>query len=429
MILNELQYKISKAKYNEFAEAVDSFVMEEATKRIGSAVLAKAEIDALRSELDVLSDQLKEYEALKSGAVTILKADSLEALPILLIRARISKGLSQRQLAKSLGLKEQQIQRYESDRYATASLRRLEEVAKALELKITEIAEFHPQKSHDEPSRIEIQWDMFPIKEMYRRHWLTGFDGSLTAAMAHKVELARAFVQQAMPRRQPALLRHKVRLGSQMDQYALLAWQCRITLLGRDVQPNTNFSRSSLSPDWFRGLVKLSRENDGPRRTKDALLEIGIILIVEPHLPKTYLDGAAFLLPNGTPIIGMTLRYDRLDNFWFVLIHELIHLRDHLRKGKLEEIFDDLESEPDELERKTDRLAGDIMIADEQWETALPRYLRTEESVIDFAEEIGIHPAIVAGRIRKEANNYVILSDLVGRGEVRKQFPDVQFAQ
>ena len=125
----------------------------------------------------------------------------------------------------------------------------------------------------------------------------------------------------------------------------------------------------------------------------------------------------------------MTLRYDRLDNFWFVLIHELVHVRDHLRKGKLEEIFDDLESEPDQLEKNTDQRAGGIMIPDDQWETALPRYLRTEESVIDFAQEIGVHPAIVAGRIRKEANNYVILSNLVGRGEVRKQFPDVQFAQ
>ena len=173
--------------------------------------------------------------------------------------------------------------------------------------------------------------------------------------------------------------------------------------------------------------MNLSREDDGPRHAQNALREIGIPLIVEPHLPQTYLDGAAFLLPSGSPIIGMTFRYDRLDNFWFVLIHELVHIRDHLRKGKLEAIFDDLESEPDELEKNTDKLAGELMIPDEQWETALPRYLRTEETVIDFAQEIGIHPAIVAGRIQKEANNYVILSKLVGRGEVRKQFPNVQF--
>lgn len=427
MIMNERQYKITKVKLSEFTEAVDSFDMDEATQRTGSPVLAKAELDAIRSEVDALSDQLKDYESLKSGAVSVFEAESLEALPILLIRARIARGLSQRQLAEALGLKEQQIQRYESDRYATASLRRLEEVAKALELGISEIAEFRPTQSHDEPPQNEIQWDQFPVKEMYRRHWFEGFDGSLSAAISNGVELARAFVQQAMPRRQPAFLRHKARFGTKMNQYALWAWQCRIMLLARN--PSTSFSRNSLSSDWFRGLMKLSRENDGPLRARNALWAIGIPLVVEPHLPQTYLDGAAFLLPSGSPIIGMTLRYDRLDNFWFVLIHELVHVRDHLRKGKLEEIFDDLESEPDQLEKDTDQRAGDIMIPDDQWETALPRYLRTEESVIDFAQEIGVHPAIVAGRIRKEANNYVILNNLVGRGEVRKQFPDVQFAQ
>ena len=49
--------------------------------------------------------------------------------------------------------------------------------------------------------------------------------------------------------------------------------------------------------------------------------------------------------------------------------------------------------------------------------------------MVAFAEELGVHPAIVAGRIRKEADNYVILRDLIGRGEVRKHFSDVQFAQ
>ncbi len=429
MITNERQYRITKSKLSEFMEAVNSFDMYEATRRTGSPVLAKAEIDALRSELDVLSDQLKEYAAVKSGAVTVFEVDSLEALPVLLIRARIAKGMSQRQLAEVVGLKEQQIQRYESDRYTTANLRQLEEVATALELDISGVAELGPTRSRDAKSNLEVQWELFPVKEMYKRQWFKGFDGSLSDAMAHRVDLARAFVQQAMPRRQPVFLRHKARFGAEMDTYSIWAWQCRITLLAQDVNPPINFSRSSLSLDWFRELVKLSRKDDGPRRAQDILREIGIHLVVEPHLPQTYLDGAAFLLSDGSPVIGMTLRYDRLDNFWFVLIHELVHVRDHLRKGKLEFIFDDLESQPDELEKKTDQLAGDIMIADVQWETALPRYLRTEASVIDFAQDIGVHPAIVAGRIRKEADNYIILSNLVGLGELRKQFPDVQFAQ
>ena len=68
------------------------------------------------------------------------------------------------------------------------------------------------------------------------------------------------------------------------------------------------------------------------------LAHSGIPLVVEPHLPQTYLDGAAFLLPAGRPVIGLTLRYDRLDNFWFVLFHELAHVVKHLRKDRLEAI-------------------------------------------------------------------------------------------
>lgn len=214
-----------------------------------------------------------------------------------------------------------------------------------------------------------------------------------------------------------------------MDQYALWAWQCQVLLLAKGLDLPTAFSRASISDEWLKDLVRLSQEDNGPQLAKDALREIGIPLVVEPHLPQTYLDGAAFLLPNGTPIVGMTLRYDRLDNFWFVLIHELVHVRDHLRRGKLEDIFDDLEANRDEMERETDAVAGAILIPEDSWETALPRYLRTEDSVKAFSKELNIHPSIVAGRIRKEADNYVIMRNLVGHGEVRSQFPEVQFAQ
>lgn len=146
MITNERQYRITKARLSDFQKAVKAYDMDEATKRIGSSVLAKAELEALKSEAEVLSEQIQEYDDLKSGAVTILRAENLDELPSILIRARIARGLSQRQLADKLNLKEQQIQRYESDQYASASLRRLTEVARALQLKISQVTELpqHP---------------------------------------------------------------------------------------------------------------------------------------------------------------------------------------------------------------------------------------------------------------------------------------------
>jgi HTH-type transcriptional regulator/antitoxin HigA len=125
----------------------------------------------------------------------------------------------------------------------------------------------------------------------------------------------------------------------------------------------------------------------------------------------------------------MTLRFDRVDNFWFVLFHELIHIKKHLSKDENEQIFDDLEADPDNLERDADSMAGQMLIPEQLWDTALARYVRSRESVLSFAKKLKISPAIVAGRIRKEANNYVILNELVGNAQARKNFPEVNFGR
>jgi len=137
MITNERQYKIGKAELEKLREAIRQFNMTEATSALdGDRALAKAQLAALQSESEVISGQLREYESIKTGSVQTLEAGSLSELPGLLIKARIALGLSQRQLAERMGLKEQQIQRYEAEEYASASLRRLIEVSDALGLKV-----------------------------------------------------------------------------------------------------------------------------------------------------------------------------------------------------------------------------------------------------------------------------------------------------
>jgi HTH-type transcriptional regulator/antitoxin HigA len=234
-----------------------------------------------------------------------------------------------------------------------------------------------------------------------------------------------------------ALQRQRVRTGSEADPYALLAWQCRVLLLAKSAPAPKEFRVGILGDAWMKTLVQLSRFEDGPIRARKQLGEAGIVLVVEPHLSSTHLDGAALLGDNG-PIIGLTLRQDRLDNFWFVLLHELVHIKKHLKKGSVEDIFDEARSATeglvddsgaasDELEREADQLAGEALISSEAWNTALARFIQSEDSVKSFAAQVRISPAIVAGRIRQEANNWTILGNLVGQGEVRKLFPDVRF--
>ncbi len=426
MITNERQYRITKAEVEKFRKAIEHFDIK--AVKDSTRVLARAELDALQSEYENLSVQVHEYEALKAGTIEVLKAENLQELPKILIRARIAKGLSQRQLAETIGLKEQQIQRYEAEEYASANLARLAEVAGALGLNISEIGEFGgAAKQPVKKEKAELAWELFPIKEMYRRNWFDGFTGSLEEALTNAEELVGDFVKGVLDNPVQSAARQRVRSGGIVDWYALLAWQCRIIRLAKKKQVTGKYKKKEITREWLDEMIHMSSKKDGPRMAVGYLLQCGIRLIIEPHLPQTHLDGAAFLLHEG-PVIGMTIRYDRLDNFWFVLLHELIHIMKHLQAGKVESIFDNLDVEAEDIEREADELASDILVPNARWETALARYIRSKESIISFASELCISPAIVAGIIRREAKNYTILTDMVGQGKVRRLFRDIDFS-
>jgi HTH-type transcriptional regulator/antitoxin HigA len=132
-------------------------------------------------------------------------------------------------------------------------------------------------------------------------------------------------------------------------------------------------------------------------------------------------DHCAHLRPLGF-VIGMTLRHDRLDNFWFVLFHEIGHVFLHLfGQLKLDFFDEEDDSESDEVEKQADRFALDRLIPDVVWKQCLSRFTLSEEAVRLDAERVGIDPSIIAGRIRRERNNYMILNDLIGSGTVRPQ--------
>jgi len=136
MIKNERQYAVTKRQVENFARALARLRAQPSGQAGVDPLLLKAEEDALRSQLAELRADLRAYDALRTGGRTVLKLSSLDDLPRALIQARISLGLSQKDLAQRLKLKEQQIQRYEATNYASASLARLIRIGRALSLKI-----------------------------------------------------------------------------------------------------------------------------------------------------------------------------------------------------------------------------------------------------------------------------------------------------
>ena len=136
MITNEKQYRITRNKAQSFARAIQEFDATSDERTDVHAKLLQAEREAMDSQLADLREELEEYERLKASDFSVISVASLEELADGLIKARIAGGLNQRALAQRLGLKEQQIQRYEAERYASASYRRLCQVARALEVRI-----------------------------------------------------------------------------------------------------------------------------------------------------------------------------------------------------------------------------------------------------------------------------------------------------
>lgn len=133
MIKNERQYRITRKQADRFTHALDS--LGRRSSRSGKEVhprIARAQEEALRSQLADLEAQLREYESLKAGNFEIDDLHVVAELPTALIKARIAQGLSQKDLAERLDLKEQQIQRYEATDYGSASLNRIREVVSAL---------------------------------------------------------------------------------------------------------------------------------------------------------------------------------------------------------------------------------------------------------------------------------------------------------
>ena len=269
----------------------------------------------------------------------------------------------------------------------------------------------------------EIDPRRFPLKEMAKRGWIPKHRNLIE----NGEKLLRLLIDQAGGTRAVSLPLYRKnghrRINAKTNPYALRAWCWRVLALANQNPPRTSYRPRTVTERFMREVAQLSVYEDGPRRAQERLAKHGIVLVIEHHLPRTHLDGAALCLLDGRPVIGLTLRYDRIDNFWFSLMHELAHVSLHLDCDENELFIDDLSlSGEDPLEDEADTLAQDALIPPQLWETSPVRERATILAVYDFAREADVHPAVIAGRVRHERGNYRLLSQLVGSGEVRRQF-------
>jgi HTH-type transcriptional regulator / antitoxin HigA len=205
------------------------------------------------------------------------------------------------------------------------------------------------------------------------------------------------------------------RTNAKTDLAALEAW-CAAALVRAEKVTITK-TKISDPKKAARRLAQLSVLPDWQDQIVTALHGMGIILVILEHLPGTFLDGAAMCRGDGVPVIALTLRHDRLDNFWFTLLHEFAHVVCHLSPDR-QLILDDLDVASSEtIEAEADSFARNALIPPIIWKQIVED--SSTEEVIDAAEKAGVHPAIAAGRWRFEHSDYRRFSKLIGRGEVK----------
>ena len=282
------------------------------------------------------------------------------------------------------------------------------------------------EQGQDFPEDIpEIDWTRFPIKEMISLGWIHT-DKSIKG---NEEEIIRGYIHEAGGMKSFSRLSFRASKSQikklRTNRYALMAWCLRVLELSEKNPLEAKYKPGAIN---LSDLSKLSYFKDGPLLAKEYLEKHGIKLFVVPHLEKTFLDGAVMIFEKKNPVIALTLRYDRLDNFWFCLLHELAHLKKHLAQDETNIIIDELEPKhsrienEDQREREANKIAQDSLIPKEYWNKVDLDAKDLAKEVVLLSEQLKIHPAIFAGRIRFEKNNYKILSQFIGRGEVKLLF-------
>lgn len=267
----------------------------------------------------------------------------------------------------------------------------------------------------------QVDWSLFPSKELVARGWLSQKANAATSSVS---DLVKAFIVESLPEYGTPAYKRTLNgeAYSPSTKLSLLAWMSAVIHKARAQRPRlAQFSPGFITADFLRELAQLSWFDHGPLLAVEYLQKHGIAVVIEPHLKGTLLDGAALKDKDGTPIIGLTLRHDRLDSFWFTLMHEVVHIWKHVDSDQT--FVDDLDiASEDRREAEANRLAREAFIPRVLWKRSAAHLEASRDGIDQLSRSLKIHPAIVAGRVRRETGNYQLFSEMVGHGAVRQIF-------
>jgi HTH-type transcriptional regulator/antitoxin HigA len=243
--------------------------------------------------------------------------------------------------------------------------------------------------SGDAISKRARMYAIAPVAELIRRGWVQG-GNDLEAGLCQFLNVASVWDVPVAPAR----LRASLDRGPDMRN--VTAWLRRVEQLG------TSTSSVAFDPEVLRShlpdIASMSVDPEAVASIPTVLAQDGVALVIVPHLQKTYLDGGAMWV-NGRPVVALTLRYDRLDNFYFTLMHELAHVVLGHSGFMAEDLEDTGDRDPDE--RAADQLAQDSLVDPDSY-AAMTRAGADIDAIEVAATKIHRHPSILIGRLRHD---------------------------
>jgi HTH-type transcriptional regulator/antitoxin HigA len=353
--------------------------------------------------------------------------------PIDAVEFRMAEqGLRQKDLVPILGSRSRVSEVLGRKRSLTLQMIRALSVGLGISAEILITESPNHEGGEDLTSQETLEWNKFPLKEMEKRGW---FDFPKEDSLTLEDKVRKFFALINTNNRLSVLYRRSFR-GEQLDErtyYSTLAWSARVLMKAKtlDEEPLPKFDVSKITPEILRDLARLSWFENGPKLALEFLSKYGIATIIEPRLPNTLIDGVAMLTEQGRPVIGLTLRIDRIDYFWFTLLHEVAHVWKHLTTS--EEAFidriDKVKFEQTQTkEKEANRIARDSFIRRAVWERSPAHLSPDRQNIQELADQLHIHPAIIVGRIQFESGRYEIFREFLGEDSVRRCFPEVIFS-
>jgi HTH-type transcriptional regulator / antitoxin HigA len=328
------------------------------------------------------------------------------------------RGWSKRVLAHVLGVAEATITRIVSDEKSMdgdlavilaevfeVQAEKFMDLQKSYELASARI------KARPDPSRVTRAniFGNLPVGEMIKRGWLRAKDIRDSSVETELVKFFGANRVEDIEVLPHAAKKTEVNIPATAVQ---IAWLYRVKQIAKDMLVAKYSPKAvSVAIDKLKSLLSAPEE---ARKVPRILAEAGIRFVVVETLPAAKIDGVCFWLDEMSPVIGITMRFDRIDNFWFVLRHELKHVEE--RHGLLKVMLDvDLEGESsiDAEERDANTAAAEFCVPQKMLQAFIARKapFYHERDILGFAKTIKVHPGIVAGQLRRTMGRYDLFSN------------------